>query len=112
MTVVRDNRIDAVAGLLILVMIAGHCDLISFDKYSVGSFFTFYMGWFFYKSGMFYSTTRLSKQVIVGLVKKLLVPFFIWTIIGFCIAVLYNKLNIKDLYRGGEKLVFYRNYTV
>ncbi len=88
----RDLHLDSIAGLLILVMVAGHCGIIGFDRYSVGQVFGFYMGWFFYKAGLFHKNTDYS-VFLKRLCKRLLIPFLAFSILGLAIALVLDALS-------------------
>lgn len=88
MTRKRVDYLDAIAGLLILVMIAGHCGLIGFGKFSIGQLFSFYMGWFFFKSGMFHSTRKLNAALLEKFSTRLLRPFVIFSSFGLLFALI------------------------
>lgn len=83
--------IDAVAGIMILNMIVGHCHGFPFQIY-----LSFFMPWFFFKSGMFYRH-QSTKECIKKSAKKLLYPFVTFTIVGcivhFCITLLQGDYN-------------------
>lgn len=49
----RQNEIDAVAGLMIIVMVVGHCVAEGYLKTFINAL-NFFMPWFYYKSGMLY----------------------------------------------------------
>lgn len=93
----RDQHIDSIAGFLILIMVAGHCGIIGFDQYSVGQVFGFYMGWFFYKAGMFHKKTDYLTS-LKRLSKRLLLPFFAFSIIGLAVALVLDALSLTYHY--------------
>lgn len=68
-------------------MIAGHCGLIGFGKYSVGQLFSFYMGWFFFKSGMFHKCRKLTKPIIIKWCNSLIKPFVSFTLLGLILPI-------------------------
>ena len=74
----RIEYIDILRGICIVYMIAGHIDFkcIEFDHY----IHAFHMPIFFIVSGLFYKdNTKID--YIVKLIKKLIIPYFIWTLI-------------------------------
>ncbi len=84
---IRDQSMDWIAGLLILVMITGHISQESGHSlrwYALGgySWFYFFMPWFFFKSGMFErgGTIHMSK-----ILKGLIIPFIFFTLAGYFI---------------------------
>lgn len=78
----RMMGIDAVAGIMILNMISYHCYSLPFHI-----FLSFFMPWFFFKSGMFYKRQSF-KDCVQKSAKKLLYPFFTFTILGYLVYVL------------------------
>lgn len=72
----RQKGIDAVAGIMILNMVIGHCHSFPFQIY-----LSFFMPWFFFKSGMFY-THLTTKECVSKSAKKLLYPFVTFSLIG------------------------------
>lgn len=93
--IIRTNRIDyldSIAGLLIIVMIAGHCGIIDFGKYSVGQLFSFYMGWFFFKSGMFHKCRKLTTPILLKWYNSLIKPFVSFTLLALILPI--SKLLI------------------
>lgn len=80
----RINYIDAVAGLMIFWMILGHCCYFSHYSLFFYKFLSFYMPWFFYKSGLFFSPKRqgdlLRKDVF-----KFIRYYAVYCFLGWCI---------------------------
>ena len=73
----RLSYIDKVSGLLIVNMIIVHCFIFS-DLIHVNNSYcmlplSFFMFWFFYKSGMFYNRSKTYKEIISGGVKNLFI---------------------------------------
>lgn len=88
---VSENRkayIDVVAGIMIIWMILGHC--YSFSHYfprviwNTYKFLSFYMPWFFYKSGSFFRS-RTSKDLLKKDLRKYIRPFLVYSIIGWSV---------------------------
>ncbi len=83
----RDSSLDAACGLFIVYMIVGHAFQWSFTtsdsfyKYSDYVLFMF-MPWFFFKSGMFYKKQKSVKLVIHKCIKKLIVPYLVYSAVG------------------------------
>ena len=79
----RDYSLDAVCGLMIIYMIYGHICLWSgVEQIELFPRLLFYfMPWFFFKSGMFFREKTLKKEFVNG-VKKLIVPYIVFSIIG------------------------------
>ena len=82
---IQNNRwayIDAVAGLMIVWMILGHCSFFSHYGLPYREYLSFYMPWFFYKSGFFF----FEKSQCLLLKKdsnKLLRYYIVYSIIGW-----------------------------
>lgn len=86
----RDNSIDAVAGILIIYMILVHAfqclGIYRGSLYHYMQYLTFYMPWFFFKGGVFYNPKKWKEIVAVGR-KRLLCPFFKYSVIGYIVYV-------------------------
>ena len=78
----RERYVDVIAGIMIAWMILGHCRFFSGISLSFFKFLSFYMPWFFYKSGMFF-TAKNPKQLIKKDTAKLLRYFVIYSAIGW-----------------------------
>ena len=87
----RDKNIDAVAGLMIIVMVIGHCVATGYLK-TIITLFNFFMPWFYYKSGMFYRR-QSNQKCIIGEGRKLLLPYIKYTIFGWFIASILMFLS-------------------
>ena len=61
----RDKSIDAVAGMMIIVMVVGHCVAEGYLKTFI-NVLNFFMPWFYYKSGMFYRVQSNLECIIGG----------------------------------------------
>ena len=65
----RNNSLDMIAGIFIVYMIVLHilqwCNLTYVFGNVVFHVFSFFMFWFFFKSGMFYRE-KLSKDILIG----------------------------------------------
>lgn len=90
----RIAHIDMAAGIMILWMMLGHIGASQLGYCTpkfvqfLGRFLFFFMPWFFFKSGMFFS---LSAARITG-GGKLLKPFAVWSTIGLVIYVIIQLL--------------------
>ena len=66
----RQSHIDAISGLLIINMILGHCiqmaDCRDIPLYSWMDSLSFFMPWFFFKSGMFYREKSLNETIHIN----------------------------------------------
>ena len=80
----RVEYIDAVAGVMIAWMILGHCRYFSNTTLPFFKFLGFYMPWFFYKSGMFF-TTKSSMNLLKNDARKLLRYYVVYSIAGWII---------------------------
>lgn len=89
----RERYLDVVCGIMVIWMILGHaiayCGLKDSFLYTFPHrFLPFFMPWFFFKSGMFY-VQRTEKQVVMGVVRRLLVPYLTFIIGTYIIFDLY-----------------------
>ena len=87
----RDASIDWIAGLLTLVVIIQHVDDLSnyalgWKEYQCGSFFYFYMAWFFFKSGIFNKTISLQHSY-KKIWSHLIVPCLFFSVLSWVIWV-------------------------
>lgn len=55
-------------------------------------YLNFFMPWFFYKSGQFF-VKRKAKELWIKDVKKLLIPFLIWSLIGYLLFLLLHVVS-------------------
>lgn len=92
----RDHGIDSVAGIMILIMVFGHvlqhCELKNSEIYTIWRNFSFFMPWFFFKSGMFYRAYD-NVAFISKYVQKLLYPFLVFSLLGHffhCITMFFE----------------------
>lgn len=100
-TPARDNTIDIVAGILIIRMILGHYMTMCNLKYtmlfeSLNSLF-FYMPWFFYKSGLFCSNRKEPIAYLKTNLKKFIIPFVFFSLVGTTIAICSSLLSGKSI---------------
>lgn len=98
------NRVlylDTICGILILHMIytchlplfVDNTECQSWLLFKIPSmFFGFFMGWFFFKSGMFYKEKPI-RDVIKASNQRLLLPFIFFTIIGSILQVVFGFYN-------------------
>lgn len=70
---------------MILVMIYGHMPHFPSERLNtvIHYLFFYFMAWFFFKGGMFYKDKGV-KTVIMGGVKRLLLPYCFFSVIGHC----------------------------
>ena len=83
MNLERDYSLDAACGLMIIYMIYGHiCAWSGVQQIELfPRLLFFFMPWFFFKSGMFFREKPFKKEFVNG-VKKLIVPYIVFSIIG------------------------------
>lgn len=93
----RDTSLDAICGLFIVYMIIGHAFQwahIEDDDFQVNLSYVFYMfmAWFFFKSGMYHIEIS-PKPAVIKYSKKLLLPWFVYGIIGELLhyIIIYQK---------------------
>lgn len=88
----RVIHIDFLAGIMISFMMSYHAlfPMLGNRILSVIPFLYFFMPWFFYKSGIFFSPT---KRIVVS---SLIKPFCVWSVIGFLIYIIYTLYVTKD----------------
>jgi fucose 4-O-acetylase-like acetyltransferase len=99
----RQQHIDKVAGLLIINMIVMHCfhnaDLIHSRLYAITYPLFFFMPWFFYKAGKFYSYDN-TIVVIKNNAKKLLIPFCVFSLAGYLVhtirIIVQGNLSLNE----------------
>lgn len=81
----RDSSLDCVAGILIIYMISIHIFQWSGMNNILSTYWmlplSFFMFWFFYKSGMYYKD-KTCKEVLLGGGKKLMIPFIVFSLVG------------------------------
>lgn len=98
----RIPYIDFAAGIMILWMIIYHalCYGWGFNSHGVEitnpcvyfPYLSFFMPWFFYKSGQFFEKCPMKENLTKD-VRKLLLTFIIWSAIGYAMFLLFGILN-------------------
>lgn len=88
----RLSYIDAVAGLMIGWMILGHCSYFSHYSLSFFKYLGFYMPWFFYKSGMFFSPKKQG-ELLRKDVFKFIRYYAVYCFLGWCIWAICSIIN-------------------
>ena len=90
---VRDSCTDAVAGFFIWVMILVHmfqwAELRDSKIYAFLQYFNFFMPWFFFKAGLFYSSKGNLKKLCVKKAKRLLLPMVTFSLLGVVACIVY-----------------------
>lgn len=61
---------------------------------TIGHLFMYNTTWFFFKSGMFHKPATLNYKTILKLVKKLIVPFLIFSLVGVTIQFLCHLISV------------------
>ena len=88
----RDNTIDSVAGVMIIYMVFTHvCQHFGLAQSTLYLLLErglyFFMPWFFFKAGMFFSL-KDDKEVIRASAFRLLKPFVIYSLLGYVVYVI------------------------
>lgn len=96
----RLEYVDVVAGIMIIWMILGHCNLFSsLPHLPCRKFLNFYMPWFFYKSGMFFSTKGYD-ELLKKDANKYLRVFIVYSFIGWFIwsvcGLIGNTISLRE----------------
>lgn len=98
-SIVRNGAIDSIAGVLILHMMLIHIQqFVNSDTrfyYYQNLVLSFFMPWFFFKSGMFFSTKEPC-QVFKSTLKKLILPFCVYAILGEFIYYMICLVECKE----------------
>ena len=90
----RITYLDTIAGVLIIYMIFMHCcqftHMTSSFLYKdlLSKIFSCFMGWFFYKSGMFHKENVTVKVMFLRTFKKLWRPYVLFWLIGYFINII------------------------
>lgn len=90
----RDKTLDWICGLMILQMIFWHLIGYSGANWMLpyANILSFYMPWFFFKSGMFHRFDNHVKEYKSKQFRRLIVPFLFFSIIDLVIILLGNLL--------------------
>ena len=85
----RQSHLDTVCGVLIVYMIFMHCEQWADATDTIvakitGRLFFFFMPWFFFKAGMFFNQDADLAKVVKSSIKRLLVPFILYSMVGHC----------------------------
>lgn len=106
----RQRHLDSAAGILILYMMMGHAfqlaGMTTNRVYHFFNFLFFFMSWFFFKSGAFLKELSYKKSFAKS-VLKLIIPYIIFSYIGFTIDSLYKIMIIHDY-----QLIHYTLYPI
>ena len=112
----RKIYIDVVAGIMIFWMIWGHCSFFShYGSRAMGvyKFLSFYMPWFFYKSGSFFFFLS-HKDLLRKDLQKYIKPFLVYSIIGWSVWSICGLIDgsrsmffcllapVKSFYKAGN----------
>lgn len=105
----RQDHLDCAHGLMILQMMFFHlCVSTIYGTpvyYQILHPLSFFMAWFFFKSGMFFKKIGLVENLQLGF-KKLILPALIFSIIGFIFYLIFEKPSISFSYELGFFYVF------
>lgn len=98
----RDDSLDIAAGFFIVYMILYHCmqwgGLRNSPVYMYMEYLGFFMPWFFFKGGMFFKPKE-NLATFKGSFKRLIVPFFVWSLIGHFVFCCCEYLSgTRDVY--------------
>ncbi len=97
----RNNSLDIVGGILVIYMILGHAFLWSHTQNHeiylfLRRYLFFFMAFFFYKSGMFY-TKKSVEDVISRGVHKFIYPFVVYMLMGEAVRCLRLYIQEGDI---------------
>lgn len=90
--------IDIAKGLLIFLVVLGHCEIHDSIKYLI---YSFHMGAFFFLSGLTFNTKKPPKQFLIKKVKSLILPYamfaFVLTMYNFAKHLAFDSVfNLRD----------------
>ena len=110
----RVAYIDIAAGIMIIWLLIYHAlwPMYKSDVLCAVPFLFFFMPWFFYKSGYFFSPKALSETFKNDAI-KLLKTYVVWSLIGYVCYILqhffyYNSLSFTEIvYNPLRSLCFY-----
>lgn len=99
----RFQYFDFISGLLLIQIIVMHILQFSENYYNVTfsmvmhvSFF--FMPWFYFKSGYFFKTPdNIYNSIILYKAKKILIPFIVFSILGFLLVFPFELINGKPV---------------
>lgn len=89
---------DVLSGVMLLFMMHHHacgmCGLMEDQLHTIPyKLLYFYIAYFFFKAGCFYNPKKSLKQVLVDSSKRLLIPFFAFTFIGYVLFGATESVN-------------------
>lgn len=93
----REHHLDFVAGIMILVMVYGHCGQFA-DAYDTPAYevvhtvFACFMAWFYFKAGMFHNPNRTVVETFRSCLHRLFVPFIVFTIAGHLLYTVPSQI--------------------
>lgn len=89
----RDISLDAIAGVLMIVVIMTHWQWLPKDGTGM-LLFSFFMCWFFWKAGMMHKADSvLDFKTCLRLFKKIVIPFCFWGVIGVFLWLMYLQIS-------------------
>lgn len=97
---IREKSIDLISGILIIHMIFGHVLILTRQMdtslyHWTSIVLSFFMPWFFFKSGMMYRDKGLNKTLSDGW-RTLIKPYIIYSIIGQIVFIMLLLLSGRD----------------
>lgn len=92
----RQYHLDIIAGILIIFMVIHHVLPFPVIDAFLSRFLFFYMPWFFFKAGMFFNPQKSSEDTFKSSVRRLLVPYAVFFVIGQVIIAiqLFTQHNL------------------
>lgn len=106
----RDHHLDVICGVMILYMTYIHyVDVTAWQEvYTLSfKFIPFFMPWFYFKGGIFFSIGEVNRRYVVNNFKRLIIPTLGFTLFGLlCVFERYDTLDRLLLTLGGGFLKF------
>ena len=89
---------DVLVGIMLLFMMHHHacgmCGLMEDQIHTIPyKILYFYIAYFFFKAGCFYNSKKALKQVLVDSSRRLLVPFAVFTFVGYVLFGATESIN-------------------
>lgn len=103
----RNHGYDAVAGILMIVVIMLHGGVLKSTPLSIMHFFNFFMPWFFFKAGLFHKETeKNTKATLWKYTKRYIVPMFFCSLTSACLLVVLHPDKINEISSLRDLLLF------
>lgn len=94
----RDRHLDVLGGIMILYMVYVHYSgLVVWEEGMALRFqlIPFFMSWFYFKGGMFFTPGTLSRAYVWSNFKRLIVPVLAFSLVGlFCVFWRYESWGV------------------